>query len=194
MGRGCKNTLYQFVFAFLDPAVNAAIYDAVTIYHATHGNNLRTVALSYAEFTALSVVMMKQSAYNEANFFPDNKPKYLLVPSDLWVTATEIAKSNVAFSGARTETIPNTYSEWALEVIRVPYWTDVTNFVTMADPKVAPGLEIGFLDGNEEPELLQEASNAGSEFTNDQLRYKVRHMYGGAVTDFRPFLGSVVAG
>ncbi len=192
LGRGCANTLYQFVMALVDPAVNGAIYDAVALYAAGHGSNLRTAALTYAEFNNIAIVMMDQTGYNEANFFLDNKPKYLLVPNELWLTATEIAKSNVAFSGARTETIPNTYSDWDLEVIRVPYWTDNNNFAVVADPKKVEGIEIGFLDGNEEPELLQEAGNSGSDYTNDQMRYKVRHIYGGAVVDFRPFVGNVV--
>lgn len=192
LGRGAANTLYQFVFEFINPATNPTIYDAAALYVAGHGNNLRTTALSYAEFTAISIVMMKMTGYNEANFFLDNKPKYLCVPNDLWVTATEIAKSNVAFSGSRAETIPNSYSDWNLEVIRVPYWTDTNNFVTMGDPSKVEGIEIGFLDGNETPELLQEAANSGSDFTNDQVRYKLRHIYGGAIVDWRPFVGSVV--
>lgn len=192
LGRGCANTLYQFVFEFVNPATNAAVYDSVALYNAAHGSNLRTAALSYSEFTNISVVLMDMTGYNEANFFLDNKPKYLLVPNELWVTATEIAKSNVAFNGARTETIPNSFSEWGLEVIRVPYWTDSNNYVTMADPTKVEGLEIAFLDGNEEPELLQEAVDAGSQFTNDQIRYKVRHIYGGAIVDWRPFVGNVV--
>jgi hypothetical protein len=193
LGRGCANTLYQFVFEFVNPATNPAIYDAVTIYHASHGGNLLTVALSYAQFVNIALVLMDQAGYNEANFFLDNAPKYILVPNELWVAATEIAKSNVAFNGGRTETIPNSFSEWGMEVIRVPYWTDSNNHACMSDPKKNPGIEIAFLDGNEEPELLQEASNAGNDFTADQLRYKVRHIYGGAVVDFRPFVGSVVA-
>lgn len=193
LGRGCANTLYQFVFEFINPATNPTIYDAAALYVAGHGSNLRTVALSYAEFNNIFVTMGDMTGYNEANFFPDNKPKYLVVPNELWLTATEIAKANVSSSGARTETLDNAYSEFDLEVIRVPYWTDSNNYVTMADPKKIAGLEIGFLDGNEEPELLQEAANSGSDFTNDQIRYKVRHIYGGAIVDWRPFVGSVVA-
>ena len=53
---------------------------------------------------------------------------------------------------------------------------------TAADPADIPGLEIGFLDGKEEPELfVQDAPNSGSMFSNDKLTYKIRHIYGGAV-------------
>jgi hypothetical protein len=43
-------------------------------------------------------------------------------------------------------------------------------------------LEIGFLDGREEPELfIQDMPNTGSMFSNDKLTYKLRHIYGGGV-------------
>jgi hypothetical protein len=47
---------------------------------------------------------------------------------------------------------------------------------------VLPVLEVGFLDGQEEPELfVQDQPNGGSMFSNDKLTYKIRHIYGGTV-------------
>jgi hypothetical protein len=34
--------------------------------------------------------------------------------------------------------------------------------------------------------------NVGSMFNNDQLTYKIRHIYGGAVLDFRGWFGGIV--
>lgn len=181
LGRGAKNTLYQFVFDFIQD--NANIYDGTAYFVAGH-NNLRTVALSYSEFNNVVIAMMDQAAFNEANFFPENMPKYLLVPNELWLTAMEIAKATKSTTSGRAETVENMFKEFALEVIRVAYWTDANDWATMADPNRIPTIEIGFLDGNEEPELLQEAANSGSDFTNDQIRWKLRHIYGGAVIDF----------
>lgn len=49
------------------------------------------------------------------------------------------------------------------------------------------------MDGNEEPELfIQDNPTAGSVFTNDQITYKIRHIYGGAIIDYRAFQGSIV--
>ena len=45
-----------------------------------------------------------------------------------------------------------------------------------------PVIEIGFLDGQQDPELfMQDMPNVGSMFSNDQLTYKIRHIYGGNV-------------
>ena len=72
--------------------------------------------------------------------------------------------------------------------------TDANDWCTAADPADIPGIEVGFLDGREEPELfVQDTPNVGSMFAADKLTYKIRHIYGGAVTDFRAFTKAVVA-
>jgi hypothetical protein len=78
-------------------------------------------------------------------------------------------------------------------VIAVWYWTDVNDWCAVADPNDIPTIEIGFMDGNEEPELfVQDMPSVGSMFTSDQITYKIRHVYGGAVTDFRGATKAVV--
>ena len=80
-----------------------------------------------------------------------------------------------------------------MEVIVVPYWTDVNNWYLTADKADVPFIEIGFLDGNEEPEILvQDTPTSGSVFSNDTITYKIRHIYGGVVEDYRGADGSIV--
>jgi hypothetical protein len=68
------------------------------------------------------------------------------------------------------------------EVIIPAYWTDANDWCTLADPMKLPVLEIGFLDGREEPELfVQDMPNVGSLFSNDLITYKIRHIYSGNV-------------
>ena len=56
------------------------------------------------------------------------------------------------------------------------------------------GIEIGFINGQETPEIfVSDLPNVGSFFTNDVNTFKIRHEYGGNVTDYRAFDGSVVA-
>ena len=79
------------------------------------------------------------------------------------------------------------------EVIVVDYWTDSDNWYLVADPNYIPTIELGFLNGKQEPELLtQNDPTVGSVFTADKISYKIRHIYGGAVLDFRGFYGEVV--
>ena len=80
------------------------------------------------------------------------------------------------------------------EVIVVPYWTDANDWAAVADPRRIPTIEVGFFGGQENPELfVQDMPNVGSLFSNDQITYKIRHIYSGAVMDFRGFYKAVVA-
>ena len=56
-------------------------------------------------------------------------------------------------------------------------------------------IEIGFMDDTREPELfIEDNPSAGSGFSADKIRYKIRHVYGGAVLDFRAFYRGAPAG
>jgi len=81
-----------------------------------------------------------------------------------------------------------------METISVPIWSDANNWFLMADPADIVCIEIGFLDGKEEPEIfIQDMPNVGSMFSHDKLTYKIRHIYGGVNTDYRGADGNIVA-
>ena len=71
---------------------------------------------------------------------------------------------------------------------------DANNWFVTAKKSDVELIELGFLGGKQVPEILrQDAPGVGAVFTNDVIRYKVRHEYGGAVIDYRGFQGAVVA-
>lgn len=171
LGRSSKRTLFKFVFNFF--AANAATWDGVALYHATHAN-LGTAALDAASLAAARLMMKKQVARDTATRM-EIGPKYLLVPDDLEEAATNLFNRNTNNDKTFVQTL-------SLSIIPVPTWTDANDWVTVADPMDIPVLEIGFLDGQEEPVLLtQDSPTEGSVFTNDLISYKVRHIYGGNV-------------
>ena len=50
--------------------------------------------------------------------------------------------------------------------IAVPNWTDTNDWYLMADPAQIEGIELGFLNGRQEPEILvQDNQTAGTVFT-----------------------------
>ena len=74
-------------------------------------------------------------------------------------------------------------------------FTDVTDWYLICDPALVESVEIGFVGGREEPELLmQDAPSQGSVFTNDQISFKVRWEFGGGWVDYRGAFWSQVAG
>jgi hypothetical protein len=164
------NTLYEFVFDFY--RTNPTAFDGVALYHASH-NNLFVTALDAAQFAAHRLAMVKQTRAGSSKRLGVT-PRRVLVPYDLAETAYNLF--------VRGTNLDKTFvQDIAPEIIAPAYWTDTNDWVTLADPDIAPVLEISFLDGKEDPELfVQDMPNVGSMFTNDKLTYKIRHIYGGA--------------
>lgn len=170
-GRAAARTLYTFVFNFF--AANAAIYDSVALYHASHAN-LFTTAFSAAQFAVHRLAMMKQNGRDTSNRMGIG-PKFLLGPMDLEEAMVDAFRRNTNNDKTFVQSLTPT-------VIPVATWTDLNDWVTLADPMDLPVLELGFLDGNEEPVLLtQDSPTEGKVFTNDIISYKLRHVYGGTV-------------
>ena len=188
LGRAAAQTLHEFVFDFVKS--NPTIYDSVALFHATHGN-LGSTALDATTLTAGRTAMLKQTDMSNSKRL-SIRPRYLLVPIDLEQTAFELTQTDREVASANNTL--NFIRQFGLTVIVVEYWTDANNWFLVGDPNLQPTIEIGFLGGREEPELfLQDQPTNGSVFTNDKLTYKVRHIYGGNVMDYRPFYGAVVA-
>lgn len=182
LGRAARRTLTKFVFDFV--RTNPTIYDGLAFFVAGH-NNLFVAALSAAELSTHRLAMLKQTELSSADRI-GIAPRRLLVPVELQETAVNLFNRNTNNDKTFQQT-------WNMDVVPVWYWTDANDWATIADPADIPTIEVGFLDGREEPELfVQDLPNVGSMFSNDQLTYKIRHVYGGAVTDFRGATKAVV--
>lgn len=182
IARAAKRTLAKFAFDFI--RTNPTIYDGLALFHATHGN-LGAAALDATSLAARRLAMLKQTELSSADRLGIG-PKGILVPVDLQEAAVNLFNRN-------TNNDKTFVQMMTLEIIPVWYWTDTNDWALYADPMDIPGLEVGFLDGQEEPQLfVQDNPSVGSMFTNDKITYKVRHIYGGNITDYRAFDKSVV--
>lgn len=182
LSSAARRTLYKFILGFLD--ANPTIYDTVALFHATHGN-LGTAALDNTSWAASRLRMMKQTE-------PGSSARLGLVPRHVYVPVElEETAFNMFVRGTNLdETFVQSHKP---RVHVVPHWTDTNNWFQTADKSDIRLIELGFF-GNEEPELfVQDNPTQGSLFSNDQIKYKIRHIYGGNVLDFRGFDGSIVA-
>lgn len=183
LSRAAKRTLAKFVFDFI--RLNPVIYDTKAFFHADHAN-LLTAALASASYAAARLAMLKQPEKDSLDPLGIG-PKFLLVSSTLEETAADLFRRNTNQDKTFVQSLSPT-------IIPVWYWTDPNDWAVVADPLDIPAIEIGFLDGNEEPELfVQDSPTAGSMFASDKMSWKIRHIYGGAVTDYRGAVKSVVA-
>jgi len=179
-------TLHDFIWNFL--VGNGAVYDTVALFNVAHGTNTAaTSPLSAATLAVARKTMRKQSRYGAASQKLNIVPKYLLVPADLEDTAFRLCTSAVAVTASGfNATEPNIHQ--GMVPIVDPWLASALDWFVVADPATCPTLELAFYNGRQDPELfVQDMTNVGTMFTNDQLTYKIRHAYGAAVIDWRSF-------
>jgi len=207
MGQAAARTLAKFVFDLIlnyttaSGAINGGtIYDSIALYHANHNN----VTYDTLDFNSVDTAITAMGNFTEADSDEpiDIKAKWLLVPYELRSRSKVIIDSEkrpvVATSGAQG-TVESTNPVYqALDVLPVPKGylrSDQNNWYVLADKALLDYLIIGFLDGKETPEMfLQDQPGVDQVFTNDAVRYKIRHEYSGVVTDYRGFYGGLQAG
>lgn len=185
LGLAAARTLHNFVWDFL--ATNPTLYDTVAFFHATH-NNTTAVALSQSNLSSLRQKMRDQTGFGDTSNILSLVPKFLIVPNELEELAFQICTSAVAIPAtpAGPTDTPNLHQ--GMTPIVVDYLTDANDWFVVADPNLCPTIELGFYQGRQAPELFtQSDANVGSVFNADVLTWKIRHIYQGAVLDFRGF-------
>ena len=190
LARAAAQTLHEFVYDFIKS--NATLTtDSVALFNSAHGSNLGSTALAASTLSAARLVMKKQTDPGSSKKLGIT-PRFLLVPQDLEQTAYELTATDREVASANNTL--NFIKTFGLTPIVVDYWTDVNNWYLVADPSQVATIEVGFFQGREEPELfIQDQPTVGMVFSNDRLTWKIRHIYGGGLMDFRGFFGAVVA-
>jgi hypothetical protein len=177
-----KRTLAQSVLDLV--RANPTIYDGLALFHATHGN-LGSAALDATSLAAGRLAMMKQAELNSAARLGIG-PRSLLVPLDAEEAAVNLFNRN-------TNNDKTFVQNMTLDVLPVWYWTDTNDWALAASPSEMPSIEVGFFGGREEPEVfIQDAPTVGSMFSHDKTTYKLRHIFGAVVTEYRGLYKSVV--
>ncbi|MCS7257291.1 MAG: hypothetical protein NZ562_11790, partial [Thermomicrobium sp.] len=194
LGRAAARTLYRAVW--IETIVNNATcsYDSKPLFHADHAN-LGTNTLDAAGLLATENAMRAQTFFGTTEIMGEvNQPKILVVPPTLRDIAFKLTQSEVAVSATENATVPNIFREVGYRIVVVDYLTDANDWYAFADPENVPILEVGFLNGREEPELfVQDMGNVGSMFNADKVTYKIRHIWGIGILDHRGAYKNAVA-
>jgi hypothetical protein len=173
--------------------VGPTMSDSDVLFHANH-SNLRTVALSHAEWHVVRTAMRKQTELNSSERLGAlTAPKYCLVPPDLELTALQLFATEHTPGAANWNANPasdgesrNARLDFARDrVIVVDLWTDTNDWAAVADPNLYPSIGLAFRYGRT-PEIYSVASpTAGLMFSNDTLPIKVRFFFATGPTDWR---------
>jgi hypothetical protein len=173
-------TLAEFVYAFLSG--NPNIYDGNALFTsgAPH-NNLGASALSTSAMQTGVTAMREQTNYAGKRI--GLRPRYLVVPPELEWTAM-VATKSAGVPGSNNNDI-NPMLGYVTPIVS-PQLSSSTQWFLIADPREVDTIEIGFVGGQVNPALfLQDSPLLGLNFSQDAISFKVRHEYGGCVTDYR---------
>ncbi len=179
-------------------ADGGALFNASAVTGAGGHANLRTTALSAAEWDAVGTAVYNQPMLvkNASGLYGAGprmavNPRYLLVPRELQLTAMKILYPGM-------ENAANIFSENQQrgqpgDVITVPDWSDGENWAAACDPRIAPAVYVGERFGLM-PEIFIAGENLSpAVFTHDEHRLKVRHFISVWVNDYRPLHKNNVA-
>lgn len=181
MAFAARRTLYEFAHNLY--ATNPTIYDSVALFHANHGSNLGAAALDETAYLAARLAMLKQSEKDSSKRL-GLVLSHLMIPPDLEKTAYNLFVRTTNNDANFTQTVRPT-------IHVITHLTDTNDWFACAGINQVPQIEIGFLDGRQEPEMfVADQPTAGSFFAADKLEWKIRHIYGGAVLDYRGFYGA----
>ena len=189
LGRAARRTLAQRVFNLM--INNAAIYDSVAWFHATHGN-LGSTALSATELNAVRTAMRNRTEKDSGKKL-GIAPYVLVVPHELEGTARQTNERQYTDSNFTPNPVRFMFGQASERVIISPLLSDANDWYVFANRDEAPTVEVGFLQGKQEPEFfLADNPTVGSAFTSDRIRYKVRHEHEAVVIDYRGAYKEVV--
>lgn len=183
LSRAAKRTLGKFVLDHL--YANPVIYDGKALFHVDHGN-LGSAAFGSGAVAAGRLAMKAQTELDSGERLGIG-PRFLWVPDALEEAAVDLFRRNTNQDKTFLQSL-------SLEVMPVWYWSDANDWCLSADPLGVPTIELGFLHGQQEPDLfIQDNPQIGSMFSHDKVTYKIRHIYGATVLDYRGLYKSVVA-
>jgi len=194
---------------------NGTIYDSTALFTTAHNNMLGATAATTNALNEQNLV----TAYAQMRSMTDLRgeklditPRFLVVSPQQEPLAWKLTTGNVmpllpdnsgitgqnpnaynTISGGNTTVAaanhPN-YFQGRLTPL-VCQWVENGEWYLVADPKKHDTMEVGFLNGKKEPEILIQDGLMGTAFTHDKIQYRVRLVYGKIVLDYRTwFLGS----
>jgi len=187
LARAGRWTLKNYITSFFANNPNYSA-DSVAWFNSAHAN-LGALALSQDALIAAEIALMIQTEKDSGE--PLGLPlDWLMVPPQLAATARQINQTNTAGSNAFFQRFGvNNERIYVNEKL-----TDTNDWYYGTKQENAPFLEIGFLDGIENPQIfLANQPTIGTQFTMDELQYKVKMVFNGAIIDWRGVGKNVVA-
>jgi hypothetical protein len=188
LGRAARRAHAKYVWAFIID--NATCSDGTALFTSGHGN-LGSSALSHSTaqtaWLALANMTEKDSGERLGLLSDENVKVNLVGPADLLAEINRIETEEFYYTGADdiTTKVPNPL-KGRVKGHYLPLLTDTNDWCMLVPPNLIELLEMGYLNGREEPEyFVADTPQAEQVFVADKIRHKIRHEYGGTPIDYR---------
>jgi len=184
MGMAAARQVGDLAYAVL--TANAAlVQDAVTLFHADHGNIGTGGVITETTLDEFGKLMAAQTSpapgTGETGAVLNIRPKFLLVPRAILMAAKKVTQTPTNPSGTAGALDVNTQAnQWEVVSDARLDADSAAEYYAAADPNIADTIEVAFLDGNDQPYM--ESQNG---FTQDGVSYKVRIEAAAAALDYR---------
>lgn len=194
LGKAARRTHAKYI---LNLAIsNANCSDGTAIFTVPHGN-LGAAALSFeaalAAWKALAGMTEKDSG-EPLGLLDGGVKANLIYPVGLVETAESIVNDDEYFSANDLTTKTRNPLKGKINGKMISLLTDANDWYMSLPPDVADLIEMGYMDGRQEPEFfLADSPQSEQVFVADKIRYKLRHRYAGAWIDYRGAYKAVVA-
>jgi hypothetical protein len=187
-GPAAVRTMVKLILGLLKGGIDTC-YDGSVLFTVAHANYIANTALANTAAGMAAVSSCKQKIALQTD--PDTgelmglRAKYLLTGTTLAPVARQLIKSAQILPASTNG--GGMYNEIAdlipIEEPLIDSTISTTFWAVIADPAIAPVIEVGFLNGKETPDLLvmkpTMANLAGGDdpydFEFDEMTYKVRH-------------------
>lgn len=187
--RAARRTVARKVWA---PFLTNANYkgDNKAIFHIDHGN-LGSATYSIAAAEAARTALFKQTELDSGEVL-GLRPTTVSFPSDLRGLVTNVNNFN-----PQAVTVENGNSMFQYfkpeGLLENPFMADANDWMMFADPFEVEIVELAFLNGQQEPQMLVANNPAvGQMFVGGRIQYRISHDFNSEVVDFRGAFKSVV--
>jgi ATP-dependent protease ClpP protease subunit len=177
LGQAAGRTLEKDVYTVL--TTNGNLNDGVALFHATHLNLAGSGAVVGSQAFDDVRVGMGSQLDPSGNDFLAIQPAIWLGPLKYKGDADVVNGSKYNVDVSSKFEIPNKSYGMFRQIVGTPRLTG-TAWYAFADPNVEPVIEVGFLDGVQEPQIASEQS-----FRSNGMAWRVIFDYGVAAVGFR---------
>lgn len=199
LARAFRRTHARYVWSFF--INNSLCADGTEWFTAGHGN-LGSGALTISNVAAGITALSNMQESGSGELFGLDLASFnwhLAVPTALWQTAIGVNQTKSYYtSNDLTTQVANPcyrlFGDRNERIVTSPFMTDIDDWGLIRDREEVPIIEMTYFEGRQEPNLiLADSAEFEQQLRGDWIGYKMRHIYGGGLVDYKGAFKSIAA-